>query len=157
MVPGCRRGVVAHGPMMADQQIAESEEKNMAIDFKEAAKQKAEERGGCALFEGREVLKNDMVIALYPNGVTIIAAEIFSGVDDKGEAYDMAAYQIAEDATKACKGGKVLVNIFREWLAQYDGDVDAMNKDLAAFGGVKVKLSKVITNRGKVVTNVEVL
>lgn len=129
----------------------------MAINFKEAAKQKAEERGGCKLFEGREVLKNDMVIALYPEGVTIIAAEIFSGQDDKGAEYDMAAYQIAEDNTKACKGGKVLVKIFKEWLAGYDGDADAMNADLKASGGVKVKLSKVITQRGKVVTNVEVL
>lgn len=129
----------------------------MAINFKEAAKQKAEERGGCALFEGREVLKNDMVIALYPQGVTIVAAEVFSGVDDKNEDYEMAAYQIAEDNTKACKGGKVLVKIFKEWLEAYGGDAEAMNKDLAASGGVKVKLSKVITQRGKVVTNVDVL
>ena len=129
----------------------------MAINFKEAAKKKAEERGGCALFEGKEVLKNDMVIALYPQGVTITAAEIFRGTDDKGVEYDMAAYQIAEDTSKACKGGKVLVKIFQEWLDQYNGDSEAMNNDLKASGGVKVKLSKVITQRGKVVTNVEVL
>lgn len=129
----------------------------MAINFREAAEKKAAERGGCALFEGKQVLKNDMVIALYPEGVTIIAAEIYPGVDDKGVAYEMAAYLIAEDADKACKGGKVLVNIFKEWLSGYDGDVDAMNNDLRASGGVKVKLSKVITPKGKVVTNVEVL
>lgn len=129
----------------------------MAINFKESAKQKAEERGGCALFEGRQVLKNDMVIALYPDGVTIIAAEVFEGIDDKGQQYEMAAYQIAEDSSKACKGGKVLVKIFKEWLNGYDGNTDAMNADLKASGGVKVKLSKVITPRGKVVTNVDVL
>lgn len=129
----------------------------MGINFKDSAAKKAAERGGCKLFEGREVLKNDMVIALYPDGVTIVAAEIFQGTDDKGESYNMAAYQIAEDDTKACKGGKVLAGIFSEWLKAYEGDMDAMNKDLKASGGVKVKLKKVITPRGKVVTDVEVL
>lgn len=127
-------------------------------DFKALAKVKAEERGGCPLFEGRDVLKNDMVIALYPNGVTIVAADIWEGTDDKGKDYEMAAYQIAEDSTKACKGGLVLVKIFKEWLAQYDGDVDRMNADLAASGGVKVKLTKVFNPKtSKVVTQVEVL
>ena len=129
----------------------------MGINFKEAAEKKAAERGGCALFEGKQVLKNDMVIGLYPNGVTIVAAEVYPGVDDNGVAYEMAAYQIAEDSDKACKGGKVLVKIFKEWLAAYDGNVEAMNEDLKASGGVKVKLSKVFTQRGKTVTNVEVL
>ena len=127
-------------------------------DFKALAKVKAEERGGCPLFEGRDVLKNDMVIALYPNGVTIVAADIWEGTDDKGKDYEMAAYQIAEDSTKACKGGLVLVKIFKEWLAQYDGDVDRMNADLAASGGVKVKLTKVFNPKtSKVVTQVDVL
>ena len=127
-------------------------------DFKALAKVKAEERGGCPLFEGRDVLKNDMVIALYPEGVTIVAADIWEGTDDKGKDYEMAAYQIAEDSTKACKGGLVLVKIFKEWLAQYDGDVDRMNADLAASGGVKVKLTKVFNPKtSKVVTQVEVL
>ena len=127
-------------------------------DFKSLAKAKAEERGGCPLFEGRDVLKNDMVIALYPNGVTIIAADIWEGTDDKGNNYEMAAYQIVEDNTKACKGGLVLVKIIKEWLAQYDGDADRMNEDLAASGGVKVKLSKVFNPKtSKVVTQVEVL
>lgn len=129
----------------------------MAIDFKAKAKAKAEERGGSVLMKDREILKNDMVIALYPDGVTIIAADVYHGKDDKGVDYDMAVYLIKEDPSKACKGGKVLSNIFEEWLAGYDGDMEAMNRDLAAAGGVKVKLSKVFTKQGKTVTNVEVL
>ena len=127
-------------------------------DFKALAKVKADERGGCPLFEGRDVLKNDMVIALYPNGVTIVAADIWEGTDDKGKDYEMAAYQIAEDPTKACKGGLVLTKIIKEWIAQYDGDVERMNADLAASGGVKVKLTKVFNPKSsKVVTQVDVL
>lgn len=129
----------------------------MAINFKELAEKKAAERGGCELFEGKTVLKNDMVIAMFPDGVTITAAEVFAGLDDKNEPYEMAAYQIKEDPEKGCKGGKVLVKIFKEWAAAYNGDFAAMNKDLAASGGVKVKLKKVLTDKNKVVTNVEVL
>lgn len=129
----------------------------MAINFKELAEKKAAERGGCELFEGRTVLKNDMVIAMFPEGVTITAAQVFEGTDDKGEPYEMAAYLIKEDPEKGCKGGKVLVKIFKEWAAAYNGDYAAMNKDLEASGGVKVKLKKVLTDKNKVVTNVEVL
>lgn len=127
-------------------------------DFKAAAKIKAEERGGCELFENRDVLKNDMVIALYPEGVTITKADIWAGKDEKGNDYEMAAYLIKEDPTKACKGGLVLVKIIKEWISMYDGDVDAMNKDLEASGGVKVKLRKEFNPKtSKVVTIVEVL
>lgn len=129
----------------------------MAIDFKASAKAKAEERGGSVLMKDREILKNDMVIALYPDGVTIIAADVYHGTDDNGKEYDMAVYLIKEDYSKACKGGKVLAGIFKEWLDAYDGDMETMNQELAAWGGVKVKLSKVFTKQGKTVTNVEVL
>lgn len=129
----------------------------MAINFKESAAKKAAERGGSPLMEGRTVLKNDMVIALYPDGVTIMEAEVYHGTDDKGQPYDMAVYLIAEDETKVCKSGKVLVNIFKEWATGYDGNYAAMSTDLRASGGVKVKLKKVFTEQGKTVTNVEVI
>lgn len=127
------------------------------FNFKETAEKKAAERGGSPLMEGREILKNDMVIAMYPDGVTITAADVYHGVDDKGNSYEMAVYQFAEDASKACKGGKVLAGIFNEWLEAFGGDREAMNAQLREQGGVKVRLSKVFTRNGKTVTNVVVL
>lgn len=129
----------------------------MAFNFKEMAVKKAAERGGSPLMQDREILKNDMVIALYPEGVTIVAADVYHGTNEKGNEYDMAVYLIAEDETKACKGGKVLTGIFQEWASGYDGDYARMSGDLRASGGVKVKLKKVFTKNGKTVTEVEVL
>lgn len=104
---------------------------------------------------GREAIATDMVIAGYPNGITIIAADLLTVVD-KGVEKTYAACLFAEDNAHYINGGKSLTDIVTEWLDGYDS-AEAMSADLKASGGVKVKLAKKMTRDGRQYTEVTIL
>ncbi len=108
-------------------------------DFKKVA---LEASTDSFIMRGRDAIKTDLVIAAYPAGITIVAADIISTTDAKtGEPKQYAACLFAEDETKYINGGAALTAIVREWADGYVS-TEAMSADLRAAGGVKVKLSK---------------
>lgn len=102
------------------------------------------------IMDGRKKLKNEQIIAAYPKGFTIVAAELRPVKDKKtGDLDEMPVYLIAEDDTVYGTGGVALKNIFSEWVKPYDGDFEKMSAELKAAGGVKIRLNKTVTNEGK--------
>lgn len=123
-------------------------------DFKKVAQ---DATSGSFVMVGREAIKTDLVIAGYPNGITINGADLISTTDTKtGEQKTYAACTFIEDDTKYVNGGTALTNIVREWMDGYES-AELMSADLKAAGGVKIKLSKEMTKDGKSFTKVTVV
>lgn len=123
-------------------------------DFRKVAQEKT---SGSFVAEGRESIKTDMLIAAYPDGVTITAADIIRTTDaDTGEEKEFAMCAFAEDDTKYFNGGASLTAIVKEWFDGY-ADTKTMSADLKAAGGVKVKLSKESLKNGHTFTKVTVV
>lgn len=123
-------------------------------DFKKVA---ADAVSGSFVMQGREAIKTDLVIAGYPEGITITGADLITTTDAKtGEQKIYAACLFQEDVTKYINGGASLTNIVREWMDGYDS-AEAMSADLKASGGVKIKLIKKLTKDGKSFTEVTVV
>ena len=123
-------------------------------DFRKAAQEKT---NGSFIMTGREAIKTDMLIAAYPDGVTIVEADIIRTTDsDTGDEKEFAALAFAEDSSKYFNGGSSLTNIVKEWLKDY-ADTKTMSADLKASGGVKVKLSKESLKNGHTFVKVTVL
>lgn len=123
-------------------------------DFRKVAQEKT---NGSFVMTGREAIKTDMLIAAYPDGVTITEADIITTTDsDTGEEKEFATFAFAEDNSKYFNGGASLTNIVKEWLKDYP-DTKTMTADLKASGGVKVKLAKESLKNGHTFTKVTVL
>ena len=123
-------------------------------DFRKVA---SEQTSGSFIMDGREQLKTDMLLAAYPDGVTIIGADIIKTTDrDTGDEKEFAACEFAEDNTKYFNGGSSLTAIVKEWGDGYDS-YKAMSADLKASGGVKVKLSKETMKNGHTFVKVTVV
>lgn len=118
-------------------------------DFKKAAQ--AASTNSSFIMEGREKLETALLIATYPDGVTINGADLISG--DNG-FYAVATF--AEDPKKYINGGKMLTDIVKEWSADYQ-DNETMSKDLAASGGVKMKFEKTKTKSGHDFVSITIL
>lgn len=117
-------------------------------DFKKAAQAAT---SGSFIMEGREKMEMTLLIATYPEGVTVNGADLING--DSGL---YAAVTFVEDPKKYINGGKMLTDIVKEWAADYQ-DNETMSKDLAAAGGVKMKFEKSRTKSGRDFTVVTVL
>ena len=123
-------------------------------DFKKIASEKT---SGSFIMDGRTQLKNDMLIAAYPDGVTIIGADIIRTTDrDTGEEKEFAVCIFSEDESKYFNGGSSLTAIVKEWFDGY-ADTKTMSDDLKTAGGVKVKLTKESLKNGRTFTKVTVL
>lgn len=109
------------------------------------------------LMEGREKTSVADIVYKHPDGITIMAADIISGVNDKGEPYSYPVIVYKEDETKYLNGGTVLNRVVEEWLSLVDGDIEAMNEGLRQDGGVRVKLESGRTAAGRNITKVIVL
>lgn len=103
----------------------------------------------------REAIKTDLLIAAYPDGVTIVGADILETTEN-GATKTYAACIFAENDKQYFNGGKALTEIVSAWLDGYE-NAEAMSADLKASGGVKVKLSKKLTKDGRTFTEVTVV
>lgn len=85
--------------------------------------------------EGREKADLKSVAAAYPNGMTVIGAEL-AHTTEKGEPKTYAVIIIKEEPNKYFNCGSAMTKIVSKWLEMYEGDVEAMNADLVKDGGV---------------------
>lgn len=89
--------------------------------------------------EGRERISTEEILEKYPNGITITEFDILS--KRQGDMLvNFPTFAFAEDITKYYNGGSSLKKITDEWLAHFEGDIDACNAALKANGGCKIKL-----------------
>lgn len=109
-------------------------------DFKKVAQ---DLQGGSFVYKDREKIDKDLLIATYPDGVTIVGADLVTG--DSG-IYAVALF--AENDRQYINGGKALTDIVKEWMVGYNDDCEKMSADLKASGGVKVKFVKTKTKTG---------
>lgn len=116
----------------------------------------------CKLMQGKEKLETKDVL---DKELTIMAFDFAPKFDQNGNP-------VADDSTgeqdvfgvvtfKENDGyycvGTVFTKVCKVWAAEYDGDVEAASKDLAAQGGVKVRFSEGKTKRGNNLVNVEII
>lgn len=109
-------------------------------DFKKVA---LDTQGGSFVYKDREKIEKDLLIATYPDGVTITGADLVTG--DSG-VYAVALF--AENDHQYINGGKALTDIVKEWADGYE-DCEKMSADLKAAGGVRVKFLKTKTKTGR--------
>lgn len=116
--------------------------------FKSIAKEHAE---GSFVTVGREKVKMEELINVFPGGVTVTQFDFLRG--DNG---DFVVCAFKEDEKKFFFGGKILTDMCKAWLEGY-ADTKEASADLTAEGGVKFrfKCSKTKTNRD--VTLVEIV
>lgn len=128
----------------------------MAGKFSSVAK---EITGGSQVIAGLEKIENDMLIAAYPEGITINGADLIKTTDQEtGEEKEFCVFTFAEDPKKYASGGKQLTEIVKRWF-DISGAPDGMQLSAALRqeGGVKVKLEKKKTQSGRKFTSVTVL
>lgn len=131
----------------------------MAINFSSVAKKASNES---VVRKGRKKADLQSVVSAYPEGVTIISAEIShtTEVDRKTDdtiVKEFAVIAIKEESELYFNGGSALTAIVRAWLEQYNGDVEAMNEDLEKSGGVKVNFDFTRLTNGNNYTAVTVI
>lgn len=128
----------------------------MANKFAKAA---AKVANGSEVITGLEKIDNDLLIAAYPDGITINGADLVTGTDQEtGESKQFCVFTFAEDPTKYASGGMQLTEIVQSWF-EMTGAADGMQLSAALRqeGGVKVKLEKSKTQSGRKFTKVTVL
>ena len=128
----------------------------MAGKFSSVAK---EVTGGSQVIAGLEKIENDMLIAAYPEGITINGADLIKTTDQEtGDEKEFCVFTFAEDPKKYASGGKQLTEIVKRWF-EISGAPDGMQLSAALRqeGGVKVKLEKKKTQSGRKFTSVTVL
>ena len=89
--------------------------------------------------EGREHISTEEILRDYPEGITITEFDILSKRDG-AIMVTFPTFAFAEDISKYYNGGTSLAKIVNEWLAHFEGDIDADNAALKATGGCKIKL-----------------
>lgn len=107
---------------------------------------------GCALMANRQKVSTDVVITEHPDYVTILAFDFASST--QGE---YAVVELAEYPNKYYPCGLSITNVCRQWLGEYQGDIEQANKDLKQSGGCRVRLERVRTNKGNAFVKVTVL
>lgn len=111
-----------------------------------------------ALMKDREKISVADVIKNYPNGITVTGFDIIASNNDNDERGSYPIVIFSEDTSKFVFGGTVLNGIVRAWLAHFDGDIEACNKALASYDGVKLKFSRQRSKTGnREYTSIEVV
>ena len=126
----------------------------MVFNFRESATKSVVDS---ALRNGREKAMLDVLAKAYPNGLTVIAGDLTHAIDKDGNPKEYCLIVFAEELDKYVNGGSAFTKIVRGWLAEFDGDVDKMNEELKASGGVKVKVDSKRLDNGNNYTVVTVL
>lgn len=111
-----------------------------------------------ALMKGREKISVADVIKNYPDGITVTGFDIIASNNDNDDRDSYPIVIFSEDTSKFVFGGTVLNGIVRAWLAHFDGDIEACNKALASYDGVKLKFSRQRSKTGnREYTSIEVV
>lgn len=127
----------------------------MAFDFKGSAKEAVT---NSVIIDGREKAKLETLALAYPNGLTVVMAELAITTDEKaGEPKEYCRLVFAEEQKKYVNGGSAFTKVVRSWVEAFDGDVEKMNAELSASGGVKVSVSSTRLQNGNNYTVVNVL
>ncbi len=107
--------------------------------------------GGDSIMDGRENIKTDDIVQLYPNGICItgVAKNTYNG-----STYPV--FTFAEDPSKYFSGATALTQLVDGMLEGYDGNWAALNADLQKEY-LKIKLVKTKTKRGYNFTKVIVV
>lgn len=100
--------------------------------FAQKAKQITE--GGDNLFQGRDRIKMENLIAAYPNGVLVTEFRKLKG--PKGDFWLLG---FAEDPAVCFSATSIVEEILQGWVEGYDS-VIAASDDLKKNGGCKLKL-----------------
>lgn len=128
----------------------------MAFNFSESAKKATADS---FIIEGREKALIESLIPAYPNGMTVIMAEVTRTIDEKtGEPKDYCRLVFAEEPKKYVNGGSAFTKVVNAWMA--DGgftDCEEMSKALESAGGVKVKMTTTRLKNGNNYTVVTVI
>lgn len=124
----------------------------MGFDFRASASKSVSNSPLC---ENRNKVDTDDIIKMYPDGVTIVAADLIHTSKD-GEEKTYPVLNIAEDEGVYFNGGTILNKIVTEWAKAFNGDIDAMNGELVK-APVKVKLSNGKTRANNNIVLVDVL
>lgn len=110
------------------------------------------------LMNGREQKTTEQIIAMFPEGFTVIEFDIARLIDTKtGELNEFAIITFKEDDGAFFYGGTILTKICKEWVEAFDGDMDEVNKELAKDGGVFMKMVSGKSKNGNNLTKVIVL
>ena len=104
-----------------------------------------------ALTKDREKGKIEDVIALYPNGVTLIAADV---LDDKKEGRTYSVLNFIEDPDHFYFGGSVVTDFIENLVAQYETK-DEFDRELSE--GLVVKFEKKRSKNGRTYVSVEIV
>lgn len=111
------------------------------MNYKEVAKRAS----GNWLMDGREKITTDDVLLKYPEGITIIGFDVIETADG-----GYPVFIFAEDISKYLNGGSQAMRIAESWINSAENpDPEAMSAEMKAQGGVKVKLSRGKTSKGK--------
>lgn len=103
------------------------------------------------LMNGREKIETDALIKKFPDGFTVIGADMVNITD---ATYPVLI--IKEDTNIFYTGGIVLKKIVEGWMTAFDS-IEAMNAELEAGGGVKMKLTEGKTKSNQNLTTVTIL
>ena len=124
--------------------------------FSAAAK---EITSGSPVIAGLEKITTDLVIAAYPNGITVNGADLITTADpDTQEEKQYSVVTFAEDPTKYVPGGKQLTEIVKKWFdVSKAPDGMQLSVALRQEGGVKIKLEKSRTQSGRTFTKVTII
>ena len=114
---------------------------------------------GIPVIAGLEKITTDLVIAGYPNGITVTGADLLDAVDQNtGEAKKYGVVTFQEDVTKYMPCGQQLTEIIEKWFEITNApDGMQLSAALRQEGGVKIKLEKSRTQGGRSFTKATVI
>lgn len=104
---------------------------------------------------GREKIKTEDIIKLYPDGITLTEFDLIA--DFQGGKDMVSLFAFEEDSTKFFFGGFILKNIASEWVDDFKGDISAASNALKESGGVRVQFKVKKTKNGNNITDVIIL
>lgn len=105
------------------------------------------------LMQGREKTQIDELIKKYPEGFTIADFDITT-LDNE----EVGVFVTMEEPNYFCFAGLVLTNIFKSWIALFEGDIEETRNEYAKAEPCKVKAyKKKVNNSNKTVTAIDVI
>ena len=93
---------------------------------------------------------------LYGEEITITGFDFLTMTDKSGEQKEFAVCTYAEDTEAFFFAGTVLTKICKAWVSDF-GSPEEASEELAAEGGVVIKMDKGKTKNGNKITTVEIL
>lgn len=110
-----------------------------------------------AIMEGREKVETEELINNYPNGFEIDEIEYVILQKGEGKVDEFWAFHI-KGTNNFAFSGLVLGKIFNDFLAEFEGDYDALYEDFKKSGGIRVKLASSVSKSTKrPVTTVQII